>query len=131
MARHAHEVAQAAAALARRAAFPLAAQSLTLLIKDLQGRTRVVHVPAGASVEEAKGAIQRAGGAPVQQQRLIWRGKQLEDYKTLAEYDVPNEAVIHLVLRLRGGMMHETVRGCVCLVRVRNEPLPVTPAVGA
>lgn len=45
---------------------------------------------------------------PRDQQRLIFGGKQLEHEKTLKSYDIINGAVLHMVLRLRGGMYHET-----------------------
>jgi hypothetical protein len=78
-------------------------ETIQVFIKTLSGKTTTLDLDRADTIASVKNRIQEKEGIAPGEQRLIFGGKQLEDDRTLSDYNINAESTVHMVLRLRGG----------------------------
>lgn len=73
-------------------------------VKTLTGSNIQIAIEPNMTISQIKQKIFEKENIPVDQQRLIHQGKQLEDQQKLTDYNITNGSTLHLILRLRGGV---------------------------
>jgi len=83
---------------------------IEIIIKSIEGATHVIKCDSNTTIEELKNKINKQNGMDVDDMRLIYAGKQMEDGRTLSDYNIQQESTLHLVKRLRGGGVNSEMK---------------------
>ena len=83
-------------------------QPININIKTATGKLFVININPHETILYLKKQIYICQDVSLDSQRLIFEGKQLDDHKRINEYNIKNNSMLHIILRLRGGMFHKS-----------------------
>lgn len=75
-----------------------------IVAKMISGEMIDLEADLDESIKNIKRKIQDKKGIPSEQQRLMFNGKEMNDYHTLSDYNIQNGSTVHLIKRVRDGM---------------------------
>ncbi|KAJ4818583.1 Ubiquitin-60S ribosomal protein L40 [Rhynchospora pubera] len=92
---------------------------MQIFVKTMTVKTITLEVKTNDTTDDIKDMIWYQEGIPVNEQRLIYAGEQLEDGRTLDDHNIPKDSSVHLVSRLRGGWSYIAPE-LIALARKKN-----------
>jgi len=82
--------------------------AINIQIKTATGKIFIININPHETILKLKKQIYRSQDVSLDSQRIVYGGKQLEDHKRICDYNITNESIVHIILRLRGGMFHKS-----------------------